>query len=267
MINVGPNATCAVGVAVDNTASSANANLTYQIDGSADSGKFANFAKLTVQKTNAGSGSVKAQLLSTTKIPQVVINNGTKLDVQDQKLILTSTPVGSWNGTAYTDATGLIASGYSPNQDFSGSGIVTSQTSATGGNTLTSVGIVSNADMGLATFGGQSVGANDTLIGYTYGGDANLDGMITGDDYFQIDSAFPQGLHGWFNGDFNYDGAITGDDYFIIDSNFAAQGPPFPPSSGGAALSGVQAVPEPASIGMIAGGAALLLGRRRRRRS
>jgi hypothetical protein len=116
VINVGPNATCAVGVALDNTASSANANLTYQIDGSADSGKFANFAALTIKKTNAGSGSVKAQLLSTTKIPQVSINNGTKLDVQDQKLILTATPVGTWNGSAYSDATGLIAAGYSPNR-------------------------------------------------------------------------------------------------------------------------------------------------------
>jgi hypothetical protein len=143
---------------------------------------------------------------------------------------------------------------------------VTSQSNATGGNTLTNIGIVSNADLGLATFGGQSVGANDTLIGYTYGGDANLDGAITGDDYFQIDSGFPAGAHGWFNGDFNYDGSITGDDYFIIDSNFAAQGPPFPPSAGAGAVKGVQAVPEPASIGIIAGGSALLLSRRRQRR-
>ncbi len=122
VINAGPNQTCGVGVALDNTAASANANLTYQIDGSADGGKFANFASLTVQKTSAGGGSVKAQLLSTTKIPQVAINNGTKLDVQDQKLILSNTPVGTWNGSAYTDATSLIASGYGVNQDFSGSG-------------------------------------------------------------------------------------------------------------------------------------------------
>ncbi len=108
------------------------------------------------------------------------------------------------------------------------------------------------------------MGANDTLIGYTYSGDANLDGMINGDDYFQIDSAFPTGGHGWFNGDFNYDGVVNGDDYFIIDSNFPAQGQPFPPSGSAGALVGVTAVPEPATISLVAS-VALLLGRRRRR--
>jgi hypothetical protein len=97
---------------------------------------------------------------------------------------------------------------------------------------------------------------------YTYGGDANLDGAITGDDYFQIDSGFPAGAHGWFNGDFNHDGGITGDDYFVIDSNFSAQGAPFFVSGG---VGGVQAVPEPASIGLIGLAATALLGGRRRR--
>jgi hypothetical protein len=102
---------------------------------------------------------------------------------------------------------------------------------------------------------------------FTYGGDANLDGAITGDDYFQIDSGFPAGAHGWFNGDFNYDGSITGDDYFVIDSNFSAQGSPIPTSGGvsGGGLAGVQAVPEPASIGLISLGATAMLSRRRRR--
>ena len=77
-----------------------------------------------------------------------------------------------------------------------------------------------------ALFDGETVDATAILIKFTYAGDANLDGAITGDDYFQIDSAFPTGGHSWFNGDFNYDGSITGDDYFLIDSNFAAQGPP-----------------------------------------
>jgi hypothetical protein len=99
---------------------------------------------------------------------------------------------------------------------------------------------------------------------YTYGGDANLDGAITGDDYFQIDSGFPAGAHGWFNGDFNHDGSITGDDYFVIDSNFSAQGAPFFVSGGAGGVAGVQAVPEPASIGLIGLAATALLGRRRR---
>ena len=62
---------------------------------------------------------------------------------------------------------------------------------------------------------------------YTYGGDANLDGVINIDDYTQIDSSISAGgaLKGWLNGDFNYDGNIDIDDYTIIDSNIAIQGP------------------------------------------
>ena len=191
---------------------------------------------------------------ATSKIANITVTAAGKLDVTNHKLVLTSAAVGTWNGSNYTGVTGLIRSGYH-NGDFLGSGIVTSQSSATGGNTLTSVGVASNADLGFSTFGGVSVAPSDTLVMYTYRGDANLDGVINGDDYFQIDSAFPSGGHGWLNGDFNYDGLINGDDYFVIDSNFAAQGPPIP---------SVMPVPEPTGIVLLL--PAALLGRTCRRR-
>ncbi len=203
------------------------------------------------------------------KTPSISFAGTGKLDLRDNKLIVTLTPGGTWNGSAYTGVAGMIQSGYGANQDFSGSGIVTTMSSAAGGNTLTSIGVAGNAQIGLSSFGGTSVGVNDTLVMYTYGGDANLDGVINGDDYFQIDSAFPQGLHGWFNGDFNYDGVINGDDYFLIDSNFPAQGAAIPTGGGvvsAGRLTGAQGVPEPASIGLLAIGATALLARRRRRR-
>jgi hypothetical protein len=67
------------------------------------------------------------------------------------------------------------------------------------------------------------VGVNDVLVRYTPFGDADLDGRITTNDYFQIDSGFLAGRSGWINGDFDYDGRISTNDYFVIDGAFLTQ--------------------------------------------
>jgi hypothetical protein len=174
---------------------------------------------------------------------------------------------GSWAGTGYSGLTGAIASGYNGGS-WDGKGIVTDQTAAVAPNSLTTLGIADASDvLGIAanqtaTWRGQLVDGSTTLIKYTYAGDANLDGVISGDDYFQIDSAFPQALSGWLNGDFNYDGVINGDDYFLIDSNYPAQGPPL----GGAGIpAGVSAVPEPSALTASAMAIGLAAVTRRRR--
>ena len=154
-----------------------------------------------------------------------------KLDLKDNDLALDytgSSQVGTWNGSAYTGVTGMLASG-NAGGTWGGNGIVTSMSAATGGNSLTTLGVGEASDVLGPTGGswdGVSVDGTTVLVKYTYAGDVNLDGAITGDDYFAIDAAFPQNLHGWNNGDLNYDGLITGDDYFLIDSNFPAQGGP-----------------------------------------
>jgi hypothetical protein len=95
-----------------------------------------------------------------------------------------------------------------------------------------------------ASWAGQTVSGSDTLVMYTYGGDANLDGKINVDDYGHIDASLALGISGWYNGDFNYDGKINVDDYGIIDSNVPIQGAPFP-TGGSAGSGGVATVPEP----------------------
>jgi hypothetical protein len=199
----------------------------------------------------------------TSVVTSLALGASATLDLRDHDTILKSASRGSWNGAAYTGVTGLIASGYNDG-DWSGKGIVTSVTSAVYPNTLTSLGVATAADIGASgtVWSGQSVSSNDVLVMFTYAGDANLDGMITGDDYFQIDSAFPQGSHNWINGDFNYDGAINGDDYFLIDSNFHSQGASLATSS--SPLGAVVAVPEPAAC-VFAMIGALALRRRGRR--
>jgi hypothetical protein len=112
---------------------------------------------------------------------------------------------------------------------------------------------------------GQVVDDTTLLVKYTWGGDADLDGDLDGDDYFWIDTnaASSGSVFGFANGDFDYDGDIDGDDYFIIDSNIiAAQGgSPFENST---SQRGMSTVPEPASAASLFAAFMPLLRRRRR---
>ena len=73
------------------------------------------------------------------------------------------------------------------------------------------------------------------LVKYTWVGDANLSGVVDGDDYFLLDSeasrgaspsAPPTPLFGAYNGDFDLNGRVDGDDYFLIDSVMGRQDGP-----------------------------------------
>src|SRR5205807_5077059 len=168
------------------------------------------------------------------------------------------------SGSTYTGVTGLIQSGRNSG-NWSGPGIITSKTDATT-SVRTSIGVataqqVKNLSSATATavWAGQTVTGSDTLVMYTYGGDANLDGKIDISDYGRIDFNIPLHTTGWFNGDFNYDGKIDISDYGIIDFNIGIQGTPFSTAGGLSAT----AVPEPAAALLFAAG---LLFRPRRRR-
>jgi autotransporter-associated beta strand protein len=208
------------------------------------------------------------------KTPVLSIPAGGKLNVRDNKVIVTTAgATGTASAGVYNGVTGLIQSGRNGSAPplWDGSGIVTSQSTATGGN-FTSIGVATaqQAKMLLnatdtATFAGQTVTGTDTLVMYTYGGDANLDGKITVDDYGRIDFNVGLGTAGWYNGDFNYDGKITVDDYGVIDFNVGIQGAPFPTSAGVAGLS-VVSVPEPGSLAAVLIGVAPVAVARRRRK-
>ena len=209
------------------------------------------------------------------KVGTLTLATGAKLNLQDNKLI-TANAVGSATAGVYNGVTGLIQAGRG-NGSWNGStGIITSQTVATTSN-FNSIGVALGSEVkgvastATAVWAGQTVTGSDTLVMYTYGGDANLDGKINVDDYGRIDFAVPLGIAGWSNGDFNYDGKINVDDYGIIDFNVGIQGPAFFTGSGIAgngpvSLSGVTAVPEPTIISLIGVAAAAGLTRRRRRR-
>jgi autotransporter-associated beta strand protein len=197
----------------------------------------------------------------------LVTTPGGTFDIGDNKVITTSA-VGTATAGVYDGVSGLIQTGHNGGGWGGATGIVTSQSQATTSN-ITSIGVASASQVkgiaatATATFAGQTVTGSDTLVMYTYGGDANLDGKINVDDYTRIDFNVPLGSSGWYNGDFNYDGKINVDDYTIIDFNVGIQGAQFPTAGG---ISGVTAVPEPGTAGALLSALGLVAGTRRRRR-
>ena len=201
------------------------------------------------------------------KTGPISITGPGRIDLTQHRLI-TSTAAGTAVGGVYSGVLGKVQSAYNGGA-WDQPGLTTSRPDAATG--LTAIGVGSAAkvlNLGpgqTGVFSGQTVSDTDTIAMYTYRGDANMDGFISGDDYSAIDFASgTPGASGWVNGDFNYDGIISGDDYSAIDFNLVAQGDPFiinePPPAG------VTAVPEPAGVGGLAMLAAGLIARRRVRR-
>jgi hypothetical protein len=147
------------------------------------------------------------------------------------------------------------------------------------GSGLTSSNAVMNPLMGLAaianekrdgsgnmtplftSFGTEAVDINSIIVKYTLNGDADLNGRINFDDYFQINTGFLSGgtLMGYRWGDFDYSGKINFDDYWLINQAFLGQD-----TIHLSTMQAMIAVPEPSALGLLGICAGLLLRRRRR---
>jgi hypothetical protein len=193
-----------------------------------------------------------------------------QLDITNNKVI-TQDAAGTWNGTRYTGVTGHVQSGRGDGS-WNGNGIITSMTDATVTG-RTTIAVASGAEIrGLGPtdtdiWAGQTINGDSTLVMYTWGGDADMNGELNGDDYFFIDSNILTQNPGFHNGDFDYNGEINGDDYFVIDSNitFAQNSGIVFFTAGGGGGATLTAVPEPASAATLFIGAVAALCRRRRR--
>jgi autotransporter-associated beta strand protein len=229
---------------------------------------------LTVSIGSSPALGVTHGVLTTPSVTFASSTSGT-LDVGKNALDITSMSLSQVNA--------MVATAYS-NGTWTGPGITS--TAAAGDSThLTALGVIYNSVDGSSTgaqlygsgtaeglFEGISPASTDVLVKYTYYGDTNLDGEVDGSDYSRIDNAFitdktsPGALTGWFNGDFNYDGVINGSDYTLMDNAFNQQGVSLASEIASPSASvGTSAVPEPASVSLVAAGAIGLLGRRRRR--
>ncbi len=215
----------------------------------------ANGAEIVIG-TNAGGSSQNAVSISGSGIlnltnNHLIINYGSGTDpaATIRSLLITGRNSGAWNGPGIDSSTAALSA--------------------------------NNANYGL----GYADGADHVVTGlssgqleikYTLLGDANLDSLVTGDDFTILVANLGKAVTRWDQGDFNYDGLVTGDDFTLLVANLGKQAngadvaipaSDYAAIDAFAAANGLMAdVPEPASASMIVLAGLGLLGRRTRRR-
>src|SRR3989442_15664687 len=111
----------------------------------------------------------------------------------------------------------------------------------------------------------------------TQGADANLDGVVNGQDVTIVGNNFGQTTSGqWYLGDFDYSGMCDGTDVSILGTTFGKTTPTLSPAQLSAEFGTAfaqafeagqsAAVPEPGGAVVLGMAAAVLAGGRRKRR-
>jgi hypothetical protein len=166
----------------------------------------------------AGSVSMSAGGTNCLFTDNLSISPGGKLDLNDNKLVVTYT-----GPSPFARLQGYSFNGYADAPDSTRTGIISTASQNSAGSTI--LVMVDNA---LASFNewpinsGNTIGSQ-TIIGKSvFFGDFDLTGAVTPDDYGAIDSNLgtnpPVGLS-WTSGDADFNGAVTPDDYLAVDSN------------------------------------------------
>jgi autotransporter-associated beta strand protein len=200
------------------------------------------------------------------------IASGSSLDVNNNHFLL-SYAAGT-QSTADATIRGYLNNGYNggawngTSGSSTGGGIVSSAAASNHGYAL---GYADGADGVVAGLSSGQIEVKYTLLG-----DANLDGIVSGDDFtILVGNLGKSGVLNWDKGNFLYSstGSITGDDFTALVGNLGKQAngadvvlpaADYAAIDAYAAANGLLAdVPEPTSMGMAAIGIVTLLARRR----
>jgi hypothetical protein len=214
----------------------------------------------------AGPGTLKfGTNIGEVDLTGLTITNTGTLDINNNHIILNYTG----NPDPIATIAGYLKTGYS-NGNWTGPGIDSS--AAATNKTHYAIGYADGADHVVT---GLSSGQIE--IAYTLQGDANLDGVVSGDDFTILTDNLGKQVTGWDKGDFNYDGVVSGDDFTLLTDNLGKQtngaditlpAADYAAVDAFAAAHGLAAptfpVPEPASFAIVLAGCAGFLARRRR---
>ncbi len=188
------------------------------------------------------------------------------LDLTNNELKIDYAP--GTQATADATILGYLINGFN-NGAWNGVGGISSSTAALPANSNFGVGYADGAD---GVVSGLSSGQIE--VKYALYGDANLDGIVSGDDFSILAANLGKAVVGWDKGDFLYTGSVTGDDFSELVGNLgkAFNGPSVQlPAADMAAIDAFAAanglmadVPEPTSAGLILIACTGILARRRR---
>jgi autotransporter-associated beta strand protein len=160
----------------------------------------------------------------------------------------------------------LLQQGYAGGA-WTGNGMTSSvAASIVGGFPIVALGYAEASSISIGAIPGQIFDQTSIVIRYTLVGDANLDQVVNSLDFTALASSFDQTGRHWFQGDFNYDGVVNALDFNAIASNFGQSLPAPVPESLTSNVLG-QALPEPAALIPILGGAILWSRSTRKRRA
>jgi hypothetical protein len=250
-------------------------NATATIGGSQDwspGSHFNNAAGTTTFQTDAGSPASSTLAVNVTggsvilASPQhwvgLTITGSGQVDVANNHIII---DYGDGLDPIATIA-GYLQTGYAGGA-WDGLGIESSSAAANPGYAL---GYADGADGIVA-----GLLSGEIEIAYTLLGDANLDGLVSGDDFTILAGNIGKTVSGWDKGDFNYDGIVSGDDFTDLVENLgkATNGANVVlPASDYAAIDAFAVahdlmadVPEPATASILPCASVGILARRARR--